>query len=390
MIKSFKLLCVIVTLFSLSSCNENNKEEIVYTHISSKEDLLLLNNGGNFILDNDIDCEGLSLKAVQDFTGTINGNNYKIHNVKFISENNYFGLIGSVKNGISEDVIVKNLGIENFVIDTNLASSDSTLYLGGIIGGNYQTSTSYPYIIIENCYVDGTINVDVNVKDLHAGGMVGFSSRRLKMSNCYSDVDISCEVNNSFFKKASLNVGGLVGETYEYSGHKSKFENTLFTGSLEFDTTLTSSLTTYIKAGGIVGYSDGICDIKYCLSTPTKILLNSYFEENVMIGFICGKTTYSDEYVKYSYWCNYDDNTLLDDERKNKCSIRNCKVYTYGTSVKYYKDLMLSEEFMKGNYTFIDLNGETKDSFLQFDSNIWNYGYYQDDEFVYPSLKSFN
>ena len=93
--------------------------------------------------------------------------------------------------------------------------------------------------------------------------------------------------------------------------------------------------------------------------------------------------------ITYSYYSDYDNAEFEEAERKEKCSIYVGKKYAYGTGVKLYKTDMLQEGFMKGNYTFTDLEGNTKDSFLNFDGNIWNFGKFNDGKFVNPSLKSF-
>ena len=91
----------------------------------------------------------------------------------------------------------------------------------------------------------------------------------------------------------------------------------------------------------------------------------------------------------------YTDDNMNDlflkqeDEREEKCSVYKGNLYTYGTGVKLYKTDMLQKDFMKGDYTFTDLEGNTKDSFLNFDENIWNFGHFSDGRFVNPSLKSF-
>lgn len=369
----FSLL--LVSLFNLAGCGEKVK----VIHISSKEDLLLLQDGGNFILDNDIDCEGMSLKAVQNFNGSIDGNGHKIHNVKFISENNCFGLIGGTIDSHYETNIIKNLAITDFLIDTNLASGNNELFIGGIIAFNRGTT-------IENCYVDGNILIDVNVKDVNIGGISGYINGITKIKNCYSNVDIKVEVNNSSFSSSTIDVGGLVGE-----GHNSKVtcENVLFTGSIDIDTSFTNSLLATVRAGGIYGYADGYNYIKYSLSTPEKIVCSAYFDKNVYLGALVGHMYEWQKCIEYSYWCDYYDETLSEEDKKIMCSLYSSKYY-YGTNINLYKTNMLQENFMKGDYTFKDLNGDTKDSFLNFDSSIWNFGYMENEKFIYPSLKVFD
>lgn len=380
----FSLL--LVSLFNLAGCGEKVK----VTHISSKEDLLLLQDGGNFILDNDIDCEGLSLKAIQNFSGSIDGNGYVIKNVNFISDNHCFGLIGSIAT--SSSVTFKNLGIVDFTIDTLKATSTNSLYAGGLLASNLQNNDAQNFneIIIENCYADGDINIDINVKDLYVGGLVGASNRPVTINNSYSDVDIECDLNDSSFSSFNAKVGGLMGYSWSYRSHPSYFNNNVFTGSIDVDTTLGISLKSNIKAGGIVGAMDGYHEMSYCLSTPDYILASSFFKDNVYIGGLTGHFSEWNGAITYSYYCNYDDDSLIENERHQKCSIYQGNTYAYGTGVKLYKTDMLSKDFMKGDYTFTDLDGKRKDSFLNFSEEIWNFGKFDGDNFINPSLKVFD
>lgn len=392
--KKLKFLAVlsllVVSIFTLVGCDENTTKNQI--HISSKEDLLLLQNGGNFILDNDIDCEGLNFKAIQGFKGEIDGNGHKIHNVTFISDNNCIGFIGTINNSdkSNEDVTIKNLAITDFKIDTNLAARDNTLYVGGLLALNWYSDHNWGHVTIENCYVDGNINIDVNSKDIHVGGLIGFNTRSMEIRNCMSNVNIICSVNNGLFSSSSLNIGGLVGESYNYRGYYPEIENSLFTGSIDIKTTLTSSLGATVRVGGILGYGDGYNYINYCLATPKKIICDTYFDRNVYMGGLVGLLYEWNECVNYSYWCNYYDESLSEEERELKCSQYKGHLYYYGTNVKLSKTDMLQEGFMKGDYTFTDLDGNIKDSFLKFNPEVWKFGYFDNNNFIYPSLKVFD
>ena len=376
--KILSILSIFMCLIGISSC-EKAKD---YIHLSTKEDLLKLADGGDFILDNDIDCEGLSLKAIQNFSGSIDGNGYVIKNVNFISDNHCFGLIGSIATSSSVD----------FTIDTLKATATNSLYAGGLLASNLQNNDAQNFneIIIENCYADGDINIDINVKDLYVGGLVGASNRPVTINNSYSDVDIECDLNDSSFSSFNAKVGGLMGYTWSYRSHPSYFNNNVFTGSIDVDTTLGISLKSNIKAGGIVGAMDGYHEMSYCLSTPDYILASTFFKDNVYIGGLTGHFSEWNGAITYSYYCNYDDDSLMENERRQKCSIYQGNTYAYGTGVKLYKTDMLSKDFMKGDYTFTDLDGKRKDSFLNYSDEIWNFGKFDGENFINPSLKVFD
>lgn len=387
--KKYRLLTffsMLMLMIPLSSCEDKKKN---YIHLSTKEDLLKLKDGGDFILDNDIDCEGLSLKAVYGFKGSINGNNHKIMNVNFISDNQYFGLIGSV--AANENVEFKNLGIENFTIDTNRNTASNTLYCGALLASNLQSNQAQDsnVITLENCYAKGNIDVDINVSELYLGGLVGGTNRVLDMINCYSDVDIECDLDDASFSSCKVKAGGLLGYAWQFRGHECEIKNNVFTGSIDVDTVLSVSLKSDIKAGGIVGALDGYHTIEHCLSTPENITVSTFFDKSTYIGGITGYFENWDGNIIYSYYCDYDNKELEENEREQKCSIYKGNKYAYGTGVKLYKTDMLQRDFMKGDYTFTDLEGNTKDSFLNFDENVWNFGYFNEGRFVNPSLKSF-
>lgn len=381
--KRIFLLLISVTmllssLIALSSCGDDDdappKNAV---HLSTKEDLLKLSDGGDFILDNDIDCEGLSLKAIQNFKGSIDGQGYKIHNVRFISDNNCFGLIGSIAeaDGYDQDIVIKNLALTDFTIDTNLASADGTLYAGGLIALNWHPSNSlFRSVIIENCYVAGDIKIDINSNNISVGGIIGMNTRDTIIKNCVSDVNIDCELNEATFKGCTVNAGGVAGQLYQYLGYYSELENVVFTGSVDVDTVMSVSLTAKLRVGGILGYSDGYSEISSCLSVPDHINYSSFFDRNVNVGMLVGVP--SDSKISYSYWCAVDDEAgvMAPLSQLIKASLHSGPVNSVGTGVKLYKYDMITADFMKGDYSFDDLDGNRKDSFLSFDPEVWSFG----------------
>lgn len=385
-IKWFLIICAIVWavgMLVMGAILLIPWNELKIVHISTAEDLLLLSDGGSFVLDNDIDCEGYSYRGVIDFDGKIDGKGHVIKNVKFINpdDSNCIGLISST----SDDVTIKNLGIENFTIDTNLAASNDIVFVGGLIafGGKHN-------IKIKNCYVQGKINVDVNSKTTYIGGFVGYnwgSYYHNYINNSLSNVDINVNLDNSLFKSSEIYIGG-----FKASGD-CRMENDIFVGSVKMKTTLEGSVGAKVVVGGLVG--DAELHAESCLSLPSKIVCNSWLNEtvgtftNVKAGAMAG-VYYTASEIDYCYWCSYDDSELADNERAIKCSQRDISYNSSGTELYVYRTDMMLKSFMKGDYTFTDLNGSTRDSFLTFDEDIWNFGYYTEDgSFVNPSLKIF-
>lgn len=374
------VLLVLVCATTLSACSK--ADSLKKVHLSTKEDLLLLSDGGSFVLDNDIDCEGYSFCGVRDFAGKIDGKGHVIKNVKFINadDGNCIGLIAST----SDDVTIKNLGIENFTIDTNLAASNDQVFVGGLIAFGDNDD-----ITIENCYVQGKINVDVNSKNIFIGGFVGYNyCYKCYINNCLSDVDINVNLDNSLFKSSEIYIAG-----FKADAGTCHMKNDIFVGSVKVKTTLEGSVGAKVVVGGLVG--DAELHAESCLSLPSKIVCNSWLNEtvgtftNVKAGAMAG-VYYTASEINYCYWCNYDDNSLEEADRVVQCTQRDIKFNSSGTDLCVKRSDMMTQNFMKGDYTFTDLNGSTRDSFLTFDEKIWNFGYYAEDgSFVNPSLKIF-
>lgn len=343
-------------------------------HISTKEELAYLSDGGNFIIDNDIDCEGYSFKAIENFDGSIQGNGKKIRNVKFISDNNCFGLIGSASN-----LSVSNLGIENFTIDTNHKSSSNALYIGGIVG--YVTKDYQ----LTSCYTKGNIIVDINNKETYIGGMVGVNEDLGKINSCMSDVSIEAKLNETSISSGNLAAGGLIGESRVYS----EINKSLTLGSIEVDTVLNLALGYSVYAGGIIGHADSSIIIKCCLSVFNKIKVSTFMKSNSKIGGIAGRLKKESSESEFNYYCGYD--VEGDQEFRNLyCSIFEGKKNDFGNGMILERNKLLQKDFMQGNYSFFDLNQKQQDSFLEFSPDVWNFGEYHGDSFIKPSLKIFN
>ena len=112
------------------------------------------------------------------FTGSLDGEEYKISNLKITGEENYKGLFEY------NDGIIKNIKLENVDIE-------GRRYIGGIVGLN---DTG----IIEQCYVTGTITGS----DDSIGGLVGKNNENAKITQCYTNVNL---VGEDY-------IGGLVGD----------------------------------------------------------------------------------------------------------------------------------------------------------------------------------
>lgn len=184
-----------------------------YTAITSANEFETLINGnlnGNYILMDNIDLSSLGTRASSliggAFTGTLDGNGYKISNLNIV-ENSAKTPATAVHTGlfsdVSGDAVIKNLVLEDFNIkstDTNgmdldTCRSNTTGSLAGWVNS--------PNAIIDNIAVINTsINEGIAPNMLTAaGGLVGIMTTG-SITNCMSSGTVT----------AGNFSGGLVGQ----------------------------------------------------------------------------------------------------------------------------------------------------------------------------------
>jgi prepilin-type N-terminal cleavage/methylation domain-containing protein len=231
---------------------------------------------GNYIVMKDLDLSGYSnwnpignygADSESKFTGTFNGNNYVISNLKISRpDTNHQGLFGRADGGK-----IENLGLENVDITGRYR-------IGGLVGYNNNGT-------LTNCYATGNITGDSNtgglvgqnngtITDCYAtgkvtgdygtGGLVGESDGTI--TDCYATGSVSG--NND-------RIGGLVGRNYGAltncyaTGEVTGGSNT---GGLvgQNHSTITDCYATGMviggsNTGGLVGYNNGA--IENCYTT---------------------------------------------------------------------------------------------------------------------------
>jgi len=156
--------------------------------ISTPEDLKKLaeNPTGVFILTNDIDLAFETWTPIPQFEGVLDGNNFKIKNLKLESNSNTTNYLGFFD--MLYCAIVRNLHIENIDVNTTVKSPSYT----GTIVGNMNRNT-----LIENCSVIGTSKMQ-GVYGF--GGIAGYMvNDRATISKSFTSIDI----NGSY-------VGGII------------------------------------------------------------------------------------------------------------------------------------------------------------------------------------
>ena len=263
--------------------------------ISTKEELKAIedNMSGDYILVNDIDLNGENFEPIGHpytaFTGTFNGQDYKIHNgtINYPAED-FTGLFAYVEDATIENVTLADVNVtgdtyvggivgyfwggvvKNVTMQGNVNGFDTT---GGIVG--WADGDDGFSVTISDCYMEGNIGVawdaggiagraedDTLIKycgmtgsifgGAIIGGIVGQSYSGVEISNCYATGTVSGDMSGSYF---SAFVGGIVGICH------SEVNNCFATGNVTGHAC--SESNSYV--GGCVGYGTSAV-VKNCFA----------------------------------------------------------------------------------------------------------------------------
>ncbi len=222
--------------YSYTEYNEGTGTEDDPYIIRTEEQLQGMENGLNahYKLGNDIQItknfEPIGQNANYPFKGTFDGDGYKIINLDIASNNQYVGMFG-----YTENATIKNVTFDNANITSTLDSTNTAIYLGGVVG-YAKTST------IDNILVTGKVEKIDGKYTLYIGGISGY----LYASNITnSEVNINL---NGETTKGEIYAGGIAG----YITNSSNIENVISKGNISSNSTGNSACT-----GGIVGKMDG-------------------------------------------------------------------------------------------------------------------------------------
>ena len=237
--------------------------------ISTAEQLKNIRLNGRYILTGDIDLGGAEWTPIgtvdSPFTGSLDGDGYKITNFKITTGMQFVGLFG-----LSSGTLL-NLGVEDFEIDVTYSDSS---YAGGLVGYNSRGT-------IINCYATGDVSATSSCSiSSSAGGLVGYNNYG-EITNCYATGDVSATSSTS--SSSYSRAGGLVGRNYYgtisncYATGYVSATNSSYAGGLvgeNYVGTITNCYATgdvsatssnYSYAGGLVGYNYG--EITNCYAT---------------------------------------------------------------------------------------------------------------------------
>ena len=138
----------------------------------------------SYRLMNNLDCQGVTVIPIVGFSGTFDGNGFKIYNLVSLAN----GLFESLNNSGT----IQNLNLEGVSVNSG------NNHVGGLVGKNEGGT-------IQNCFVSGNV-----VGFGYTGGLVGKNVG--KIINSYSAVSVSG--NNRVGGFVGLNEGGTITNSY--------------------------------------------------------------------------------------------------------------------------------------------------------------------------------
>lgn len=206
------------------------------------------------------------------FTGTYDGNGYKIFNLSissFDKNNMTIGLFGSSQG------IIKNVYLENCDIDIDVSSGfNATVYpsIGSVVG---RSST-----LVSGCTATGNLKV-TNAYYVYVGGIAGYST----CSNSTNYVNIMVEGIDYSDRSGSVHCGGVIGSTNSVNG---TVINCINYGNI------VTSADTFNYSGGICGEDGAIISCVNYGDIEGTIICNkafSSFSGNCNVGGIVGATS---------------------------------------------------------------------------------------------------
>ena len=174
----------------------------------------------HYIQTCDIDCGGAKLSPIgykassvpsKYFSGTYNGNGFKISNFVPGFMKSSGGIFGAVNNAT-----IKNLTIEPKGY-TKTLSGMQTVYQGMLVG--YAMSDADKKVVIDNCKVTGGAKVVYNISGdlVTLGGIAALNVGNITITNCASSVNftVDAELANTY---EAVVIGGILGRSYPSVG----------------------------------------------------------------------------------------------------------------------------------------------------------------------------
>ncbi len=236
----------------------------------------------NYELDNDINASATSTwnsgsgwgpigNNTTKFSGSFNGNGYKIDGITFDRSTEYTGFFGYVGGNAG---VIENLGLTN-------VDMTGYKYFGALIGSNGTGSEKSQGAKVLNCYATGSMSQSGTTSSCYTGGLIGrHYHTAAKLSDCYSTVDVTA---------TGYYVGGLVGYVYFYNG----------TATIEKCYT-TGDVAAYSYVGGLIGYGSTGTNVRFSYATGNVESTNTSTSSSVYAGGLVGYLSSSTVANSYS------------------------------------------------------------------------------------------
>lgn len=249
--------------------------------ISTPEQLLSLEGGGEYYLSSDIDLANYKNKKIErDFTGTLDGNGYKIKNLTQDEtiEDDYYENVSYGLFLYANGATFRNITLENVNIDVNAIGDFSTV--GALVARPNDCK-------IINIKTSGKIKVvcDDN-KESMVGGIFGIANGYSTISGCENGIDI---IVNGGAKADVCGVG------YVNSGGNIEIASCKNTGNITVE--LKKFEDSHIVGIVSPGYNGSGITLKSCVNEGNIKATFGEYSGNVGI-YVAGVCNSAEEVVK--------------------------------------------------------------------------------------------
>jgi len=225
--------------------------------IDAFETIYWRDGNGFCMIGREIEYTTITYEVMKPFVGCYNGNNYKISNLYFNTENfggtqyrayQYYGLFGQIFHSSIQNVRIENITFKGY--------GDKYSSPGGVFAPLVGSITGFSEV--ENCSATGNIIYSPNFPKLYmndsmyegsAGGLVGRTNGNVEISNSFSEIKLHSDGNDIIF-------GGLISS----ANNGAILRNSYYKGNILNGRPNRNS-------GGLVGFLNAGTTIQYCYAT---------------------------------------------------------------------------------------------------------------------------
>ena len=174
----------------------------------------------------------------------------------YSGEGHFGGFVGRISRnyaGKNRSVVIVDC-VNNTKVDLNKPNATAFIHLGGFIG-TYEAPNDYEtYVKLLNCENNGDISLKIK-RRAHLGGFVGYftnwaTKAKLDAENCVNNGDITYTEVSGAADDGGRIAGGFLG----LSNHCGVFNINNFTNNGNITVTTTSTKTSDVVAGGVIGF----------------------------------------------------------------------------------------------------------------------------------------